>query len=76
MYRDFIHVQDLAYGHIKVLNKINLIEGHEKINLGLGKGISVLELIKIFESIIGKRIKHKFVKRRDGDTEKISCEYQ
>lgn len=68
--RDFIHVQDLAYGHIKALNKINLIEGHEKINLGLGKGISVLELIKIFESIIGKRIKHKFVKRRDGDTEK------
>ena len=68
--RDFIHVQDLAYGHMEALNKIDLIEGHEKINLGLGKGISVLEFIKIFESVTGKSIKHKFVKRRDGDVGK------
>lgn len=66
--RDYIHVVDLAEAHLKALNKLPKIKGHEQINIGLGKGLSVLEFIKIFEETNKVKIPYKFVKRRPGDS--------
>ncbi len=66
--RDYIHIMDLAEGHLAAL--VNLIEGESKIvnfNLGTGKGTSVLELIKIFELVNSCKIPYEIVSRRDGD---------
>lgn len=65
--RDFIHVIDLAKAHITALKKINKIKGHEAINLGLGKGISVLDIVNLYEKINNIRVDFKFSKRRKGD---------
>ena len=70
--RDFIHVLDLAEAHIssiKFLNKNKI--NHEIFNVGLGKGISVLELIKIFEKTNKIKIKYIFSKARNGDVPEI-----
>lgn len=65
--RDFIHVVDLALGHIKALDKIDKISGYKAYNLGTGRGVSVLQMIKAFEKASGKEIKYKIVGRRSGD---------
>lgn len=65
--RDFIHVLDLASAHLSCLKIIRKIK-YENINIGLGKGITVLDLIKIFEKTNNMQIKYKFTKRRDGDS--------
>ena len=65
--RDYIHVQDLAIAHIKALKKVSSIEGHIPINIGLGKGISVLKLIKIFEKTNNVKVSYKIGGRREGD---------
>ena len=65
--RDFIHVIDLAKAHITALKKINKIKGHEAINLGLGKGISVLDIVNLYEKINNIKVDFKFSKRRKGD---------
>lgn len=66
--RDYIHVCDLAKGHLKALEKIFKIEkGIFVYNLGTGKGFSVLEMIDAFEKASGKKINYKIVERRDGD---------
>lgn len=65
--RDFIHVVDLAKGHIKALDKINEHGCYHSINLGTGKGISILELIKEFEYISGKKVNYNFSEKREGD---------
>lgn len=67
--RDFIHVVDLARGHIKSLNKIlNTAESKLDIyNLGTGKGTSVLNLINIFEKVNKIKLNYKFIHRREGD---------
>lgn len=65
--RDFIHVVDLANGHIKAIEKINNKKGIDYYNLGTGKGYSVLELIKAFEKSNGIKIKYEITKRRPGD---------
>lgn len=64
--RDYIHVIDLAKGHIKAIEKINDLICSE-INLGTGRGYSVLEIIRSFENSSRKKIKFKFKKRREGD---------
>ena len=64
--RDYIHVIDLAIGHLKALEKLETI-GYEVYNLGTGRGYSVLEVIKAFEKASGKKIPYKFVERRPGD---------
>ena len=64
--RDYIHVIDLAIGHLKALEKLETI-GYEVYNLGTGRGYSVLEVIKAFEKASGKKIPYKFVDRRPGD---------
>ena len=72
--RDYIHVMDLADGHVKAVNKVLIGCELVTVNLGTGKGYSVLELIDTFESISAKKIKRKFVGRRTGDVEiSVAC---
>lgn len=72
--RDFVHVSDLARAHVAALtwleNKSNSA-APEFFNLGLGKGTSVLELIRIFEDVSGKKIAHEFGPRRIGDVAEL-----
>jgi len=65
--RDYIHVVDLAIGHIKAIERIKKERGVLTYNLGTGIGYSVLDMIKAFESAAGKSIAYKFVDRRPGD---------
>src|SRR3712207_961758 len=66
--RDYIHVVDLACGHIRAIEKImDGGFGIEHINLGTGRGYSVYELIEAFSKASGKNIKYKVGPRRDGD---------
>ena len=65
--RDYIHVVDLAVGHIKALEKLTSNPGVVTYNLGTGKGYSVLEVVSAFEQAAGKKIPYKIVKRRPGD---------
>lgn len=65
--RDYIHVDDLANGHIKALKKIEKESGIWTVNLGTGVGYSVLDVIKSFEAVSNKSIPYEFVNRRPGD---------
>lgn len=65
--RDFIHVVDLALGHIKTLPKLFTRPGVVIYNLGTGQGFSVLEMIKGFETVSGKKIPYRVTDRRPGD---------
>ena len=65
--RDYIHVVDLAYGHILSLNKIKENHGLFIYNLGTGKGYSVLEVVKAFEKASGITIPYQICDRRPGD---------
>ena len=65
--RDYIHVVDLAIGHIKAIERIKQERGVLTYNLGTGQGYSVLEMIKAFELASGKQIAYKIVDRRPGD---------
>ena len=73
--RDFIHVVDLARGHVKALEQIFNLQKDTKINiynLGTGKGTSVKELIDTFEKVNNIKLTCKYTTRRDGD---LSCVY-
>ena len=65
--RDYIHVVDLALGHIKAVEKIASSKGVCIYNLGTGVGYSVLDVVKAFEKASGKEIKYEIVPRRPGD---------
>ena len=65
--RDFIHVVDLAVGHIKALEKLAEKPGVITCNLGTGKGHSVMEMVKAFEKATGQKISYQFTPRRSGD---------
>ena len=65
--RDYIHVCDLALGHVKAIEKLDDIEDLVVVNLGTGKGYSVLEILKAFEQASGKKIAYKIGERRYGD---------
>ena len=65
--RDYIHVVDLAKGHIKAIEKANKITGVECYNLGTGKGYSVLDIVRNFEKANNIKIKYEIVPRRAGD---------
>ena len=72
--RDYIHVVDLAKAHVIALNR--MLEGDstdnpEIFNLGTGRGVSVLELIRTFEKATGVKAPYKIVGRREGDIEKV-----
>ena len=68
--RDFIHVTDLAQGHVDALNYVKnqtSAVGFLPINLGTGKGTSVLELVTAFSTVSGQPIPYQFTPRRAGD---------
>lgn len=66
--RDYIHVVDLAVGHVKALEKLNKENSGLFIyNLGTGKGYSVLDMINTFEKVNGVKVNYKIVGRRPGD---------
>ena len=66
--RDYIHVVDLAKGHIAAVNKLATMDGGVlTVNLGTGRGYSVLEMVKMFEEVSGRKINYKITARRPGD---------
>lgn len=65
--RDYIHVCDLAVGHVLALKKLNENPGIFICNLGTGNGYSVLEIVNAFNAVNGDLVKFKFVDRRPGD---------
>jgi UDP-glucose 4-epimerase len=65
--RDYIHVVDLALGHLKALEKLSERPGCIVHNLGTGQGYSVLEMVAAFGAACGKDIPHRIVDRRPGD---------
>ena len=80
--RDFIHVTDLADGHVKALKKIGVLPDGEVpadtgviiYNLGTGKGTSVLELVKAFEEANGVKVPYEITDRRPGDVAVMYCD--
>tara|TARA_R110001606_G_scaffold178752_1_gene325448 strand:+ start:34137 stop:35150 length:1014 start_codon:yes stop_codon:yes gene_type:complete len=65
--RDYIHVVDLARGHVCALEKVLAGAGHFVVNLGTGNGYFVLEMVKAFEAVSHQSIAYKVVDRRPGD---------
>lgn len=65
--RDYIHVLDLANGHLKALEKLQSSPGVVTYNLGTGHGYSVLDMVHAFEKAIGKPLPYKICERRPGD---------
>lgn len=65
--RDYIHVCDLARGHVDALKKLDDGAGVYTYNLGTGRGYSVLEMVRAFEAASGRRIDYRFTERRKGD---------
>ena len=65
--RDFIHIMDLASGHVKALDYIERSFGCEAFNLGTGVGYSILNLIHTFEKVNGIKVPYTIVNRREGD---------
>lgn len=70
--RDYIHVVDLAYGHVKAIEYLDANENIKPliVNLGTGSGYSVLDVVKAFEKASGKKVPYKLVDRRAGDIAK------
>ncbi len=64
--RDYIHVVDLAYGHVKAIDYLNN-SNNIKVNLGTGIGYSVLDVLKAYEKVSNTKIPYKIVDRRAGD---------
>ncbi|MEE1321392.1 MAG: GDP-mannose 4,6-dehydratase, partial [Acutalibacteraceae bacterium] len=65
--RDYIHVVDLALGHVKAVNKVIGQSGLDVYNLGTGVGYSVLDVVKAFEKASGAEVKYEIAPRRPGD---------
>ncbi len=72
--RDYIHVSDIAYAHVLALKKMLMIKDnayYDVLNLGTGKGYTVLEIIKTFEKVTRQKINYELAPRRFGDVEAI-----
>lgn len=69
--RDYIHVTDLAVGHVKALAYLDNGGTSDVMNLGTGKGISVLEMLQKTQEIIGENLPHVFEERRAGDPAEV-----
>jgi UDP-glucose 4-epimerase len=65
--RDYVHVVDLAVGHISALHYSRVHVGFTPINLGTGRGTSVLDLVRVFEQATGRTVPYSVVERRTGD---------
>lgn len=71
--RDYIHVVDLAKGHVKALIKLSKLQGYNVYNLGTGNGVSVLEMVNIFMKVNNVNIPYKITNRRSGDLPITYC---
>ncbi|MBU2287833.1 MAG: UDP-glucose 4-epimerase GalE, partial [Gammaproteobacteria bacterium] len=67
--RDYVHVVDLAKGHVAALQHLARSRGHLVVNLGTGRGTSVLEMVNAFERASNKKIACEFTDRRSGDVD-------
>src|SRR5207249_6496206 len=65
--RDYIHVVDLAEGHVAALDHLTRTRGVTTLNLGVGRGYSVLEMLVVFERATGREIPRRIAPRRPGD---------
>ncbi len=65
--RDYLHVCDLAEGHVKALERLPEIHGAEAYNLGTGQGYSVLDMVHAFEKASGRKVNYQIAPRRPGD---------
>ncbi|HVW52340.1 MAG TPA: UDP-glucose 4-epimerase GalE [Trinickia sp.] len=65
--RDYIHVVDLARGHVAALNALDTRDASVLVNLGTGRGYSVLEVVRAFEAASGRKVPYEIVERRSGD---------
>jgi UDP-glucose 4-epimerase len=65
--RDYIHVVDLARGHVAALNTLLRLSGEQTWNLGTGRGVSVLDMVHAFEAASGKTVRYRIVARRAGE---------
>ena len=65
--RDYIHVVDLAAGHVSALRYIDKLQGYDIFNLGTGTGVSVLQVIDAFEKASNQKVNYEIVARREGD---------
>jgi UDP-glucose 4-epimerase len=65
--RDYVHVVDLAQGHLAALNALQRRRGVMAVNLGTGRGYSVLEMIRAFSEASGRAVPYRIVARRPGD---------
>ena len=74
--RDYIHVSDLARGHVAAMSNLEKITGFETFNLGTGKGTTVMELVSEYEACSGLTIPLKIVGRRAGDVSKSLADVQ
>ena len=74
--RDYIHVVDLAVGHVKAIEKLKDKEGVSVYNLGTGNGYSVLQVVHAFEKACGHPIKYQIKPRRAGDIATCYCDPQ
>jgi len=73
--RDYIHVVDLAAGHVKAVDKLvaNNVDSVDTYNLGAGKGFSVMEMLKELEKVSGNEVPFKIAPRRPGDLATVVC---
>jgi UDP-glucose 4-epimerase len=65
--RDYIHVLDLAQGHVRAIDYLLRNQGLLTVNLGTGRGYSVLEVVRAFEVASGRSVPYRIVERRSGD---------
>lgn len=70
--RDYIHVVDLALGHVAALRYLDVHDGVATVNLGTGRGYSVLEMVKAFSRASGREVPYRIAPRRPGD---VACCY-
>lgn len=73
-YRDYIHVVDLAKGHLAALQKLEENPGCVEYNLGTGVGSTVLEMIHAFNKAVGRDLPYKIVVRRAGDVPNLTAD--
>lgn len=69
--RDYIHVVDLAKGHVAALRKVTELPGSNAFNLGTGNGYSVLDIVNTFEQKSGVKVPYEIIERREGDLAEV-----